>query len=88
MPIPNGILCKIGADFTLGSQPFLFLTVLKKNIDRHIIVRFLINTAIQYNKFNSQSFFCYNIKAKQYELYLSLGNISVYNRNCNNVFCY
>lgn len=29
MPIPNGILCKIGADFTLGSQPFLFLTVLK-----------------------------------------------------------
>ena len=33
-----------------------------KNIDRHIIVRFLINTAIQYNKFNSQSFFNYNIK--------------------------
>lgn len=33
-----------------------------KNIDRHIIVRFLINTAIQYNKFNSQSFFSYNIK--------------------------
>ena len=31
MPIPNGILCKIGADFTLGSQPFLFLTVLKIN---------------------------------------------------------
>ena len=30
MPIPNGTLCKIGADFTLGSQPFLFLTVLKK----------------------------------------------------------
>ena len=29
MPISNGILCKIGADFTLGSQPFLFLTVLK-----------------------------------------------------------
>ena len=29
MPIPNGILCKIWADFTLGSQPFLFLTVLK-----------------------------------------------------------
>lgn len=29
MPIPNGILCKIGADFTLGSQPFLFLTVKK-----------------------------------------------------------
>lgn len=29
MPIPNGILCKIGADFTLGSQPFLFLTILK-----------------------------------------------------------
>ena len=29
MPIPNGILYKIGADFTLGSQPFLFLTVLK-----------------------------------------------------------
>ena len=59
-----------------------------KNIDRHIIVRFLINTAIQCNKFNIQSFFSYNIKAKQYELYLSLGNISVYNRNCNNVFCY
>ena len=37
---------------------------------------------------NIQSFFSYNIKAKQYELYLSLGNISVYNRNCNNVFCY
>ena len=33
-----------------------------ENIDRHIIVRFLINTAIQYNKFNSQSFFNYNIK--------------------------
>ena len=31
MPNPNGTLCKIGADFTLGSQPFLFLTVLKKN---------------------------------------------------------
>lgn len=59
-----------------------------ENIDRHIIVRFLINTAIQCNKFNIQSFFSYNIKAKQYELYLSLGNISVYNRNCNNVFCY
>ena len=59
-----------------------------KNIDRHIIVRFLINTAIQCNKFNIQSFFSYNIKAKQYELYLSLGNISVYNRNCNNDFCY
>ena len=59
-----------------------------KSIDRHIIVRFLINTAIQYNKFNSQSFLSYNIKAKQYELYLSLGNISVYNRNCNNVFSY
>jgi len=111
MPILNGILCKIGADFTLGSQPYLFLTVLKnqhkvyakktskelsclclgrrwKSIDRHIIVRFLINTAIQCNKFNIQSFFSYNIKAKQYELYLSLGNISVYNRNCNNVFCY
>ena len=29
MPIPNGILCKIGTDFTLGSQPFLFLTVSK-----------------------------------------------------------
>ena len=29
MPIPNGILCKIWADFTLESQPFLFLTVLK-----------------------------------------------------------
>ena len=38
-----------------------------KNIDRHIIVRFLINTAIQCNKFNIQSFFSYNIKAKQYE---------------------
>ena len=25
---------------------------------------------------------------KEYELYLWLGNISVYNRNCNNVFCY
>ena len=37
---------------------------------------------------NIQSFFSYNIKAKQYELYLCLGNISVYNRNCNNVFCY
>ena len=59
-----------------------------KSIDRHIIVRFLINTAIQCNKFNIQSFFSYNIKAKQYELYLSLGNISVYNRNCNNVFSY
>lgn len=35
-----------------------------KNIDRHIIVRFLINTAIQCNKFNIQSFFRYNIKAK------------------------
>ena len=33
-----------------------------KNIDRHIIVRFLINTAIQCNKFNIQSFFSYNIK--------------------------
>ena len=111
MPIPNGILCKIGADFTLGSQPFLFFDSIKKStqslckktskelsclclgrrwksIDRHIIVRFLINTAIQCNKFNIQSFFSYNIKAKQYELYLSLGNISVYNRNCNNVFCY
>ena len=59
-----------------------------KSIDRHIIVRFLINTAIQCNKFNIQSFFSYNIKAKQYERYLFLGNISVYNRNCNNVFCY
>ena len=59
-----------------------------ENIDRHIIVRFLINTTIQCNKFNIQSFFSYNIKAKQYELYLSLGNISVYNRNCNNVFSY
>ena len=58
------------------------------NIDRHIIVRFLINTTILCNKFNIQSFFSYNIKAKQYELYLPLGNISVYNRNCNNVFCY
>ena len=29
---------------------------------------FLINTVIQYNKFNIQSFFSYNIKAKQYEL--------------------
>ena len=58
------------------------------NIDRHIIVRFLINTAILCNKFNIQSFFSYNIKAKQYELYLSLGNISVYNRNCHNVFSY
>ena len=57
-----------------------------ENIDRHIIVRFLINTTIQCNKFNIQSFFSYNIKAKQYELYLSLGNFSVYNRNCNNVF--
>lgn len=37
---------------------------------------------------NIQSFFSYNIKAKQYELYLCLGNISVYNRNCNNVFSY
>ena len=37
---------------------------------------------------NIQSFFSYNIKAKQYELYLWLGNISVYNRNCNNVFSY
>ncbi len=27
-------------------------------------------------------------KSNNYELYLSLGNISVYNRNCNNVFCY
>ena len=59
-----------------------------ENIDRHIIVRFLINTTIQCNKFNIQSFFSYNIKAKQYELYLCLGNISVYNRNCNNVFSY
>ena len=33
-----------------------------ENIDRHIIARFLINTVIQYNKFNSQSFFSYNIK--------------------------
>ena len=49
---------------------------------------FLINTTILCNKFNIQSFFSYNIKAKQYELYLSLGNISVYNRNCNNDFCY
>ena len=32
-----------------------------KSIDRHIIVRFLINTAIQFNKFNIQSFFNYNI---------------------------
>ena len=111
MPIPNGILCKIGADFTLGSQPFFVFDSIKKstqslckktskelsclclvrqwkNIDRHIIVRFLINTAIQCNKFNIQSFFSYNIKAKQYERYLFLGNISVYNRNCNNVFCY
>ena len=37
---------------------------------------------------NILSFFSYNIKAKQYELYLWLGNISVYNRNCNNVFSY
>ena len=37
---------------------------------------------------NIQSFFSNNIKAKQYELYLWLGNISVYNRNCNNVFSY
>ena len=59
-----------------------------KNIDRHIIVRFLINTTILCNKFNIQSFFSYNIKAKQYERYLVLGNISVYNRNCNNDFCY
>lgn len=27
-------------------------------------------------------------KSNNYELYLWLGNISVYNRNCNNVFCY
>ena len=27
-------------------------------------------------------------KSNNYELYLSLGNISVYNRNCNNDFCY
>ena len=27
-------------------------------------------------------------KSNNYELYLSLGNISVYNRNCNNVFSY
>ena len=33
-----------------------------ENIDRHIIVRFLINTTIQCNKFNIQSFFSYNIK--------------------------
>ena len=26
--------------------------------------------------------------SNNYELYLSLGNISVYNRNCNNVFSY
>ena len=26
--------------------------------------------------------------SNNYKLYLSLGNISVYNRNCNNVFCY
>ena len=38
-----------------------------ENIDRHIIVRFLINTTILCNKFNIQSFFRYNIKAKQYE---------------------
>ena len=37
---------------------------------------------------NILSFFSNNIKAKQYELYLWLGNISVYNRNCNNVFSY
>ena len=27
-------------------------------------------------------------KSNNYERYLVLGNISVYNRNCNNVFCY
>lgn len=27
-------------------------------------------------------------KSNNYELYLSLGNFSVYNRNCNNVFSY
>ena len=27
-------------------------------------------------------------KSNNYERYLFLGNISVYNRNCNNVFCY
>ena len=38
-----------------------------ENIDRHIIVRFLINTVIPYNNFKCLSFFSYNIKAKQYE---------------------
>lgn len=29
MPIPNGILCKIWADFTLESQPFVFDSIKK-----------------------------------------------------------
>jgi len=36
---------------------------------------FVVKATIQCNKFNSLSFFSYNIKAKQYELYLWLGNI-------------
>lgn len=36
-------------------------------------MRFLINTTILCNKFNIQSFFSYNIKAKQYERYLFWG---------------
>ena len=49
----------------VAKLPMLDETI--ENIDSHIIVRFLINTAIQCNKFNIQSFFRYNIKAKQYE---------------------
>ena len=42
---------------------------------------------IERNKKKSKTIVLF-AKSNNYELYLSLGNISVYNRNRNNVFCY
>lgn len=42
---------------------------------------------IEKNKKKSKTIVLF-AKSNNYERYLFLGNISVYNRNCNNVFCY
>ena len=52
----------VKSELTLPNSSVHYLVRQWENIDRHIIVRFLINTVIQYNEFNSQSFFNYNIK--------------------------
>ena len=46
---------------------------------------FLINTVIQYNKFNSLSFFSYNIKEKQYEEQPSVADSNYYESTRVNV---